>query len=264
MIAVAELRKGDEVFVVVRGGAGRHEVEQPGVITEMAGKGCFVRLQKWRQVKFLLPQQGSQAAKADRGAVAQQRAVQTRRRGQDQSTQKLHQKPDAPVRLGIPPASTIGQLIYQIRQERGVMQEPFARVIGVSAVTLSAYERGHQKPKDDELLLLAEVFDYDLTPLVEANERFVRSDAPETKAESESDLVRASAPISRTPPDVAQYVIETQALVNGAPGTIAVEKFQVFLEGLMDIAPMPDERDARKEYLDRARSFFWASGVRLQ
>jgi transcriptional regulator with XRE-family HTH domain len=249
MMTAQQFSKGERVLVSIRGGAGRHEVEQSGVIAECAGKGAFVRLANGSQNFFYF----TKIRRDVKPIVATTKSNPTFKLAEvARITPPKHfePKPESapPPRLGVPLDTSIGGIIFAARQDRGVMQEPFARAIGVSAVTLSQYERGLARPKDDELLKLAEVFEVDLTQLVEANERFLRKDAPEPKP-----------PAALPDPAEGEYIAETERLTQGAPGTIAVERFQLFVERLADLAPIPADRAARHDWFERARGFYWES-----
>lgn len=259
MGAQASYREGDEVFVVVRGGTAGLNTEQEGIVTETTGKGCFVKLKRGGNRNFFY-------------------LNSIRRRP---ATIEVPQKPQhsrAPFKLadvakivppknfepkpetfskppGVPPTQTIGEIIWKIRQDCGAMQEPFARAIGVSAVTLSAYERGLEKPKDDHLLKLAEVFDVELTLLIDANERWSSRSAA---ASSAAGCGNSVPPTNSWPQAKTAYLDETSMAAAGVPGKIAVERFQAFVEQLADMAPIPAESSERHQWFERARGFFWS------
>ena len=53
-----------------------------------------------------------------------------------------------------------GERLEEIRKDKGMTQEDLAKLLDVSSVTISSYERGEIVPKLANLLKLAEVLTY--------------------------------------------------------------------------------------------------------
>lgn len=60
----------------------------------------------------------------------------------------------------------IGERLTDLRKEKGITQEVLGEKLTVSKYTISSYENGHTSPDDENLVLLAKIFDVSLDYLM--------------------------------------------------------------------------------------------------
>ena len=224
------LRKGQKVFVTVKGGSAGHMVEQPGVITEASGRGAFVKLERGRNSNFFRMNQ----IRVDPGPIkaAPGKLTTLGEVAKIKTVPKLEANPAKPINFTQPvDALKIGEFIKTIRKELGLEQETFARGAGISAVELSEIERDITRPSDEVLLKISECFQVDIGFLEARNKE--QSAPPKQVVPSE-------------PPRQTNDVEDS---------------FLDFIEALEMVVPMPTDKVLRRQWIKLARVLFVMRGT---
>lgn len=63
----------------------------------------------------------------------------------------------------------IGKKLKEIRESHGLTQKQLAEKIGVTAVTITRYERNQREPKYDMIIKICEIFDISINELIGEN-----------------------------------------------------------------------------------------------
>lgn len=84
--------------------------------------------------------------------------------------------------------TTIGKRIRLLREEKGLNQIEFAKILNIANSTLSQYEAGNRVPSDDIKLKIAEYFDVSLDYLAGLSD-----DKTKSKEYTEEEIITMAA-----------------------------------------------------------------------
>lgn len=139
------------------------------------------------------------------------------------------------------------------RNSRNITLELMATMLRCEAPELAAVESGQVVPSDDLVLRLADVFNLPLDPLI-ANLEHSREKEARRRAE-QIELERLAKEKTEKAAREAEAAKAAEIERKKQAETIA-RSFEMFTESLMDLVPVPLDRDRRKQWYVFARALF--------
>lgn len=282
-------RKGQvvEVKTRARNGSTNSFLWVPGTVDRAEGKGAFVRLKNasgggvapidfyyWNEMRPC--DEPTEARQPPPSSVPEALnleplskpfatigdAVKTQKPEEPQKTESKSSKtptsePAKPkanpklVRNWALGATRIGEHARQARVKRNLSQYDVADLFRVRQDVVSRMERGEELPSDDYLVNLAEHLGLNLDEMIELREQ------DRERLDRERAKAREEVVVSNAKPD--EKKMRVQGFTAPKPPEVVpthADGFELFVEKLVEVSPLPLDRTARARWFALARELF--------